>query len=403
MCHFDLQSFNIEKFYLMSVKIDDGRYSRLELITWWDQNILKNARVFVAGCGALGNEIIKNLSMLGIGHIYVADMDRVEKSNLTRSVLFRKEDEGKPKAAVAAKGARQINDEIDIKWFDGNIFNLGLGVFKDFDIIIGGLDNREARLYINQSCWKINRPWIDGAIEVLNGVARMFVPPQGACYECTMSELDYKLINKRKSCMLLGIDEILEGKIPTTPTIASIIAAVEVQEAVKYLHRREDLILLSGKGMIFSGGINDSYIIEYQRNEDCPSHYTFERIELFKKEFSDVKISDIIDFGKSIFGGGEFNIDFNNEVVYELVNEDKMKVTEYYGNMNTMSVKDVKTGEGNFQKIKSFNTLGSESALAKRLEAKTLSELKLPINDILTLRKGEEEIHLEFESTEVFT
>ncbi len=387
----------------MSINIDDGRYSRLELITWWDQDILKNARVFVAGCGALGNEIIKNLSMLGIGHICVADMDRVEKSNLTRSVLFRKEDEGKPKAEVAAEGARQINDELDIKWFNGNIFNLGLGVFKDFDIIIGGLDNREARLFINQSCWKINRPWIDGAIEVLNGVARMFVPPQGACYECTMSELDYKLINKRKSCMLLGIDEILEGKIPTTPTIASIIGAIQVQEAVKYLHRREDLILLSGKGMIFSGGINDSYIVEYQRNEDCPSHYTFDRIAKLHKNFSNVKISDIIEFGNNIFGGGDFNIDFNNEVVYELVDEEKMEVKEYCGNMNTMSVKDVKTDDGNFQKIKSFNTLGSSSGLAKRLESKTLSELRLPFNDILTLRKDEEEIHLEFEKTEVFT
>ena len=386
----------------MSINIDEGRYSRLELITWWDQNILKNARVLVAGCGALGNEIIKNLSMLGIGHICVADMDKVEKSNLTRSVLFRKEDEGKPKAEVAARGATEINDEIDVKWYNGNIFNLGLGVFREFDIVIGGLDNREARLFINQSCWKISRPWIDGAIEVLNGVARMFVPPLGACYECTMSELDYKLINKRKSCMLLGIDEILEGKIPTTPTIASIIAAVQVQEAVKFLHERDDLTLLSGKGIIFSGGINDSYIVEYQRNEDCPSHYSFEKFERIAKPFSDVTISDIVEFGNKIFGE-DFSIDFNNEVVYELVNDEKMEVTEYYGNMNTMSVKNVKTKDGSFLKVKSFNTLGSKSALAKKLESKTLSELKLPLNDILTLRKGDEEIHLEFENVWVFT
>ncbi|MBK6879127.1 MAG: ThiF family adenylyltransferase [Ignavibacteria bacterium] len=386
----------------MSINIDDGRYSRLELITWWDQDILKNARVLVAGCGALGNEIIKNLAMLGIGHIFVADMDRVEKSNLTRSILFRKEDEGRSKAVVAKEGARHINDEIDVRAFDGNIFNLGLGVFKDFDIIIGGLDNREARLFINQSCWKVNRPWVDGAIEVLNGVARMFVPPQGACYECTMSELDYKLINKRKSCMLLGIDEILEGKIPTTPTIASVIAGIQVQEAVKYLHRREDLVLLNGKGLVFNGGVNDSYIVEYQRNEDCPSHYTFERIEHLNKNFNEVRVSDIIEFGINIFGSEDFQIDFNNEVVYELVNEEKREVTEHYGNMNTMSVKDVKTSDGNFLKIKSFNSLGADTGLAKRLELKTLSELKLPHNDILTLRKGEEELHLEFDNAEVF-
>ena len=59
----------------MPIEINDDRYSRLGLITWWDQDILKNARIFVAGCGALGNEIVKNLAMLGVGNIFVADME----------------------------------------------------------------------------------------------------------------------------------------------------------------------------------------------------------------------------------------------------------------------------------------------------------------------------------------
>ncbi len=114
--------------------------------------------------------------MLGVGNIFVCDMDNVERSNLTRSVLFRVEDEGKPKAEVAAKRAMEINSDVDIKFYVGSIFNLGLGVFKEMDIVICGLDNREARLFVNQSCWKVNKPWIDGAIEILSGVARVFVP-----------------------------------------------------------------------------------------------------------------------------------------------------------------------------------------------------------------------------------
>lgn len=386
----------------MSIEIDHGRYSRLELITWWHQEILQNAKVFVAGCGALGNEIIKNLAMLGVGRICVADMDKVEKSNLTRSVLFRKEDEGRPKAEVAAGRAGEINDELDIRYYDGNIFNLGIGVFRDFDVIIGGLDNREARLFINQSCWKAGKPWIDGAIEVLNGVARMFIPPSGACYECTMSELDYKLINKRKSCMLLGIDEILEGKIPTTPTIASVIAGIQVQEAVKYLHNRDDLIILSGKGIVFSGGINDSYIVEYQRNEDCPSHHTFEQIIKLEKPFQHTTVNDVMNFGEKYFGGTDFSVDFNNEVVYEFVDEERKEVTEHFGNMNTMSVRDVKSADGSFMKLKSFSTLSARSPLASRLGGRSFRELMLPVNDILTLRRGEEEIQIEFINDEVF-
>lgn len=386
----------------MSLTIDDSRYSRLELITWWDQNVLKNARVLVAGCGALGNEIVKNLVMLGIGKIFVADMDKVEKSNLTRSILFRKEDEGKPKSEIIALRSREVNDEISIKYFNGNIFSFGLGVFKDFDIIIGGLDNREARLFINQSCWKVNKPWIDGAIEVLNGVARVFIPPDGACYECTMSEIDYKLINKRKSCMLLGIDEIIEGKIPTTPTIASIIAGLQVQEAIKYLHKRNDLMILKGKGFIFSGGNNDSYLVEYQSNPDCPSHYTFDNIKKLNKNFSDVTLKDVFDFGKENFKSDDFQIEFNNEIVFELIDEDKREVREYFENLNLMSVKDVRRDDGKLLQYKSFHNLKPDSPIAKKLSGKKLIELKVPFNDILILRKDENEIQIEFERMEVF-
>lgn len=386
----------------MSLEINDDRYSRLELITWWDQDILKNARILVVGCGALGNEIVKNLAMLGVGNIRVVDMDKVEESNLTRSVLFRQEDEGLSKAEVICKRAKEINSDINIKYFDGNIFNFGLGVFNDFDLVLGGLDNREARLFINQSCWKINKPWIDGAIEVLTGVARMFIPPDNACYECTMSEIDYKLINKRKSCMLLGLDEIAEGKIPTTPTIASIIAGVQVQEAVKYLHNRDDLIVLNGKGFIFNGNNNDSYIIEYQKNDDCPSHYTFEHIEKVDIDFAKAKISDVIEYGKKYFGDDNFQIEFNNEVVYELEDEKKRETKDYFGNMNLMSVKDVKLEDGNLLKIRSFHSLNSGSPLAKKLPDKKLADLKIPFNDILTLRKNEDEIHIEFRSMNIF-
>jgi len=384
------------------IEINDDRYSRLELITWWDQEILKNARILVAGCGALGNEIVKNLAMLGVGNIYVIDMDKVEKSNLSRSVLFRKEDEGRYKAEVISKRAKEINDEINIKYFNGNIYNLGIGIFKSFDLIIGGLDNREARLFINQSCWKVNRPWIDGAIEVLTGVARMFIPPDGACYECTMSETDYKLINKRMSCMLLGIDEIVSGKIPTTPTIASIIAGVQVQEAIKYLHKREDLQLLSGRGFIFNGSINDSYNIEYQRNEECPSHYTFENIQKINKKFDEAKISDVIEFGKNYFKSDDFIIEFNNEIVSELTDENKNTVKEYFANLNLMSVKDVKLDDGSLLSYKSFHSFNAKSEIAKKYYEMKIADFKIPYNDILILRKDGNEIQIEFESIEIF-
>ena len=302
---------NIE---LNSCDFEEDRYSRLRLIPWWDQDRLKNASVMVVGAGAIGNELIKNLALLGIGHIYIYDMDDIENTNLTRSILYRRKDVGRYKVEVAAERAMEINPDVRAKAFISNIIDdVGLGVFRRMDVVLGGLDNREARLAINQSCYKVNRPWIDGAIEALNGFARVFVPGQGACYECTMTETDWMLINKRKSCALLTHEQMAEGKIPTTPTSSSVIAGIQVQEMLKLLHADRNLPTLVGKGYVFNGLTHDSYLVEYQRKEDCMSHDTYESIEekpwsvrtmtlreLLKYVRSDLGEKAVVDFDRDI-------------------------------------------------------------------------------------------------------
>ena len=264
---------------LNSSDFEEDRYSRLRLIPWWDQERLKKAIIMVVGAGAIGNELIKDLTLLGIGRILIFDMDSIESTNLTRSVLYRAKDVGRYKAEVAAERAMEMNPDVKAKAFVSNIIDdVGLGVFRRMDVVLGGLDNREARLSINQSYYKVNKPWIDGAIEVLNGFARVFVPGQGACYECTMTETDWRLINKRKSCALLTHEQMAEGKIPTTPTSSAIIAGIQVQEMLKLLHSDRELPTLAGKGYVFNGLTHDSYIVEYQRKEDCMSHDTYEKI-----------------------------------------------------------------------------------------------------------------------------
>lgn len=264
---------------LKSSDFEEDRYSRLRLIPWWDQDRLRKAVIMVVGAGALGNELVKNLTLLGIGTIFVVDMDTIENTNLTRSVLFRAKDVGRYKAEVVAERSMEMNPDVKVKAFSANIIDdIGLGLFRRADIVLGGLDNREARLAINQACYRVNKPWIDGAIEALNGFARVFVPGQGACYECTMTETDWKLINKRKSCALLTHKQMAEGKIPTTPTSSSVIAGIQVQEMLKLLHKDRNLPTLAGKGFVFNGLTHDSYVVEYQRKENCMSHDTYEKI-----------------------------------------------------------------------------------------------------------------------------
>lgn len=253
---------------------DSDRYSRLRLIGWWDQDKIRAAKVLVVGAGAIGNEVLKNLALLGVGHIWVIDLDEIEDSNLTRSVLFRHEDCGKSKAIAAAEEVVNINPDVKITPIHGNVItDIGLGLFREVDVVIGALDNREARLWVNRSCWKVGTPWIDGGIQEISGVAKVFVPPDGACYECAMTENDYRLINLRYSCPLLKREDLMAGKVPTAPTIASMIGGLQVQEALKLIH---GLPVDNGTALVWNGQANNFYKTAYQRKEDCLSHDTYD-------------------------------------------------------------------------------------------------------------------------------
>jgi adenylyltransferase/sulfurtransferase len=105
---------------------------------------------------------------------------------------------------------------------------------------------------------------------------RVFVPPDSACYECTMNEEDHKLLAARRACSLLTREQMLEGKVPTTATSASVIAGLQVQEAIKLLHRDSLAADFAGKGFAFNGLTHDSYTVTYGRRDDCLSHDTYD-------------------------------------------------------------------------------------------------------------------------------
>ncbi|MBW8747500.1 MAG: ThiF family adenylyltransferase, partial [Acidobacteria bacterium] len=260
----------------LRTELEEDRFSRLRLIPWWDQAKIQSARVLVIGAGALGNEILKNLALLGFLNIVIVDLDSIETSNLSRSVLFRASDVGSAKADAAARGYRNLLPEANVLPLAANVMqDCGLGLFAWADLIIAGLDNREARLWINRAAWKVGRPWIDDAIEGINGVARVFLPNQPPCYECTLGETDWAILNRRMSCNLLLHEAQPQGRVPTTPTISSVIAGIQVQELVKVLH---GLPTLAGKGYVFEGLQHTSYVTQYTENPDCMSHASLENI-----------------------------------------------------------------------------------------------------------------------------
>lgn len=362
-----------------------GRYHRQGLIHWWDQERLSKARILVAGAGALGNEIVKNLVLVGVGNVTVADMDHIEGSNLARCVFFRTEDEGLPKAQVLAQRAQELNPEVSVEPIVGDIrAECGLGSFLDYDLVIGGLDNREARLFINQACWKTSTPWIDGAIEGLMGVVKLFVPPDTACYECTMGEKDYELIARRRACTLLSQEEMLEGKIPTTATTSSVVAGIQVQEAIKLLH--EDRLggsTLSGGGLHFVGLTHDSYTVTYSRDKDCLSHETYDFVDLESVSSGDsfTQILEQLDVG------AEAVVELQHEIAVEGV----CTGCSHSGEVMTM-VERAGSGAGLCPRCGEGWQLTFAHLVEPNSRLADLSpdQLGLPSDDILVVRDGAE-------------
>jgi sulfur-carrier protein adenylyltransferase/sulfurtransferase len=368
---------------------DENRYSRFELISWWDQPRLAGARVLVVGAGALGNEIIKNLALVGLGRVLVADMDHVEMSNLSRSVLFRAGDRGEPKSQVAARAAVEINPDVRARGLVCNaVYSLGLGVYRWADVVICGLDNREARLHVNRAAWQAGVPWIDGAIERLQGTARVFLPPDGVCYECTMGAADWEMLERRRSCALLKREEIEGGKVPTTPTAASIIAGVQVQEALKLLHGEATM---AGRGFVFDGQNYDSYMVTYQRKDDCLSHDSFENVESTGWSAAGTAVGEVLECARSALGA-EAVLDLRIEIVRGLECPECGKSTEVFRSAGELTESDAICPDCSAPRRPEFmhSLDGSEG-----LEERTLADIGVPGFDVITARSGMQRVFWE--------
>lgn len=361
----------------------ESRFARFELISWWDQPRLAQARVLLIGAGALGNEILKNLALLGVGQVFLADRDTVANSNLSRSILFRAEDCGRPKVEVAGRRAVDIYPELRVQPFHGNVvYDLGLGIYRWADVILGGLDNREARVAINQSAARAGKIWIDGAIERLDGVARVFDPANGPCYECTMSEVDWKMLEARRSCALLTRRDMEEGKVPTTPTTASVIAGIQCQEAVKLLH---GLPVIAGQGFVFDGTHHQSYLVRYSRNDDCPAHDAYIPVETLPWRVSETPISEMLARVRADLGPDaviETNQDLLSALRCEACDTEDPLLT---------SLGKVSETEGLCPKCRQPRTPSIYHTITGRepfVRSRTLGELGIPPWEVLTGRSG---------------
>ncbi len=295
--------------------LQKDRLGTFEFISWWERDKVREAKVLVVGAGALGNEVIKNLALMGVGHIFIIDFDNVEAANLSRSVLFRENDNNRSKAEVAAARAKAINPDVHVQYLNGDVTTaLGLGIIRRMDAVVGCLDNREARLAVNRFCYWMDKPWVDGAIQELLGLVRVFVPGKGACYECTLNELALRDLSLRYSCPLLARQNILLGKVPTTPTIASIIGGMQSQEALKLIH---NLPVEAGKVTHFNGMVNQMHTTAYVPREDCESHWTYGEVTELPARAERATLDDLLRIARADLGSAAV-IELDQELITSL-------------------------------------------------------------------------------------
>lgn len=303
------------------------------LLSWFKKERVKNAHVLVAGAGALGNEVVKNLALFGVGHIYVVDFDRIEISNLTRSVLFRENDARSHafKAEVVARRAMEINPQIKVTPIVGNLFSeVGFGIYRKVDVVIGCLDSRIARYQLNRLCMRAGKTWIDGSIENLTGAVRVYSPGI-SCYECGLSREEFNIIMLRTGCADVVRTQTSAGRVATTPISASIIGAMQVQEAMKVIHLDESddsdakpqFKTLQGKMLRYEGMTNSVNIYLFASwKKNCPSHERWDNIVTCEEMTASMTVKQALDTLKKSLHVKALEINMrNNKFIDKIISD----------------------------------------------------------------------------------
>jgi adenylyltransferase/sulfurtransferase len=368
-----------------------SRYDTLKLISWWQQEKVSKTKAMVVGAGALGNEILKNLALVGIGHILIIDFDIVEAANLTRSVLFRAEDIGKLKAEVAAQRLKELNPDVKVAYICGDITSdVGLGVFRSMDVVLVGVDNFGARIFVNRACFKVGTPWLNGGIQELVGEFHIYIPGKGACYECNLPTEAYKEIKARLSC-LLPIEEVKQGKVPTTPTIASIIGGLQVQEALKLIHGRK---ITGGSGLIFNGLTNEYLPANFPLNERCLNHNPLKSILPTGSGADNITFGELLNMAEQKLGvGAAIHLDFDLVFRASCSCGHKKRIIKRLDRLSSNKLRCPKC-----KKLMQPHITSTISNATPWLLNKTLTQGQVPPFHIITARNATSAVHFELDA-----
>jgi molybdopterin/thiamine biosynthesis adenylyltransferase len=253
---------------MISVKeYDKDRFDRSKRIEWIDLDRIGRCKCLVAGAGALGNEAVKCLVLSGFRDITIIDTDHVVTSNLNRCVFFRSSDTNSgTKSDILAERASELDPDVRITSRNARVQDID--DWESFDIIIGCLDNIAARLHVNANACYFNIPYVDGGTDGMIGKVQT-VLRNGPCLRCSMNRSHYNVMETRFSCTGKG-SVFYIPKTAAEITTTSIVAAMQVREAVKIMSGRPDLCVRDAA--YYNGISGETTILEIKNDGECENH-----------------------------------------------------------------------------------------------------------------------------------
>ena len=240
------------------------RYTRLKAIEEFGYDVnwddLRKYHIGIVGVGGLGCVSAEMAVRCGIGKISLFDFDTVEIVNLNRH-MFKEEHIGQSKVKVASKILKEINPDVELRYFNNDIMDPSFETkieseIKQMDVILNGLDNIPAREYLNVKCILNNVPYIDAGASRsgLSGHVHPIIPYKTACAKCLSSiAIDVP-------------DERGEPCVASLPSTMAILASIQIQEMLKYLLKFGQMIDYTTYHMITGEFLN----YETVRDENCP-------------------------------------------------------------------------------------------------------------------------------------
>jgi len=220
------------------------------------QRALMGSKALIIGAGGLGSPSAIYLSLAGVGTVGIVDFDVVELSNLQRQVLHHTADVGRPKVQSAVDNIKAYNPDVNVVVHEVRLESENaMEIISQYDLVINGADNFATRYLVNDACYLLNKPLVDGSILIFDGQATVFLPGQG-CYRCLFpSPPPPGMVPNCAEAGVLGALTGLVGSIQATEALKCFLGIGESLSS--------RLLLIDALSMSFRE-------VRLKRNPDCP-------------------------------------------------------------------------------------------------------------------------------------